>query len=227
MIQKRRLRRASALPAALLACSLPARAAGGHHAVDDAAILDPGQCQVETWADREAGGARTLLHAGPACRVGQVELSLNLDRTRLSGTTTTTAAGPQLKWATALDERFSLGLVLSTTWQDRRPHRAGSTLVVPLTWQAAETLQVHVNAGRDFRRHEADSGRAGAALEWAPWPAWSFVAERFRESGADYWRVGARRMLTPDLNVDLSRARGLDGAAPAWWTAGLTWAFDR
>jgi hypothetical protein len=26
-------------------------AAGGHHAVDSASILDAGQCQAETWAD--------------------------------------------------------------------------------------------------------------------------------------------------------------------------------
>jgi hypothetical protein len=29
------------------------------------------------------------------------------------------------------------------------------------------------------------------------------------------------------VNVDLSRARSLGAAAPAWWTLGLTWAFDR
>ena len=29
--------------------AMAARAAGGHHSVDDATILDPGQCQLETW----------------------------------------------------------------------------------------------------------------------------------------------------------------------------------
>jgi hypothetical protein len=116
---------------------------------------------------------------------------------------------------------------LSTAWQDRAPRHVGSTLVVPFTWQAADTLLVHLNAGRDFHRHEADSARAGAALEWAPRADWSFVAERFHEGRADYWRAGARWVLTPAVNVDLSRARGLGAAAPAWWTLGLTWAFDR
>ena len=62
-----------------------AHAAGGHHAVDDAAILEPGECQVETWADRERGGDRTLVHVGPACRIGPLEIGVNLDRTRMVG----------------------------------------------------------------------------------------------------------------------------------------------
>lgn len=58
----------------VLIASVPrARAAGGHHAVDDAAILEPGQCYIETWLGRETRGARRLLHAGPACRVAGVD----------------------------------------------------------------------------------------------------------------------------------------------------------
>lgn len=225
MIHQERLLRAGALSTVLLACGLPAQAAGGHHAVDDAAILDAGQCQAESWADREAGGARSLQHVGLACRVRSLELGLNIDRMRLEGTGTA-AVGPQLKWATALDERFSAGLVLSTAWQDRPPRHPGSTLVVPFTWQAASTLLVHVNAGRDFHRHEADSARAGVALEWAPRVDLSFVAERFHEGRAVYRRIGARWMPAPAVNLDFSRARGLGGAVPAWWTLGLTWTFD-
>ena len=45
-------------PLALLACLLGltghAYAAGGHHAVEDAALLEPGQCQVEFWHDRQS-----------------------------------------------------------------------------------------------------------------------------------------------------------------------------
>ena len=54
-------------------------AAGGHFAVDDAAILDVGTCGVEAWWER-ADPAGSLLHLGPACRVGPVELAINADR---------------------------------------------------------------------------------------------------------------------------------------------------
>ena len=71
----------AALTSSLAAVS-SAQAAGGHHAVDDAALLEPGQCQVETWFDHELGGERRLLHVGPGCRVGAVEFGLNFDRAR-------------------------------------------------------------------------------------------------------------------------------------------------
>lgn len=214
---------------ALLALAMPAtvRAAGGHHAVDDAAILDPGQCQIETWVDRERGGGRSLLHIGPACRIGAIELGLNLDRTRLSGAGTATAMGPQVKWAGAVADGWTVGVVASASWAQRGSGYLGSAVVVPVTWQASDTVLLHLNAGRDFRAHAADETRAGAAIEWAPLPAWSFVAERFRESRRNYWRAGARWAFAPTWSIDVSRASTLDGSAPAWWTLGLTWAFDR
>lgn len=215
-----------ALTAALILPG-PARATGGHHAVDDAAMLDAGQCQIETWVDRETGGARTLLHAGPACRVGAVELGLNLDRVQLDGARTTSVAGAQIKWARTLSGGWSAGLVFGVAGQDGAPRYLGSTVVVPVTWQVTESLLAHVNVGRDFRRGQADTNRAGLALEWAPLSAWSFVAERFREGSVNFWRAGSRWAFTPTLNIDLSRARSLDSSAAAWWTLGLAWVFER
>lgn len=69
------------LIAALGAACLPAaalHAAGGHHAVDDAALLAPGQCHVESWHAR--GDGTRLLHMAPACRFGAIEWALALER---------------------------------------------------------------------------------------------------------------------------------------------------
>lgn len=213
--------------AGLLATAFSVRAAGGHHAVDDAALIEPGQCQVETWADREQGGARSLLHVGPACRVGPVELALNLDRTQLSGTGAVVTAGPQLKWATPLGKGVSVGLVVFASGQERAPHYLGSSVVLPVTWQASETWLVHVNAGRDFRHYAGDDSRAGAAVEWMPSQVLSFVAERFREGRRNFSRAGARWTLDPALSIDLGRARSLQAGVPAWWTLGFNWTFAR
>lgn len=213
--------------AAGLAVGTSARAAGGHHAVDDAAQLEPGQCQFETWGDRERGGARTLLHVGPSCRVGPVEVGLNVDRLRLGGTGTTTVTGAQVKWARGIQDGWSAGVVFSLAAQDQAPRYLGSTVVVPVTWQATETLLIHANIGRELRHDQQDTARAGLALEWSPLAPLSFVAERFREGGANFWRAGARWSLVPSLNLDLSHARGQQSGAPAWWTLGLTWVFDR
>lgn len=204
-----------------------AQAAGGHHAVDDAFLLEAGQCQVEVWTDREKNHGRSLLHGGSACRVAQVELGVNIDQSRLAGAKATVTAGPQVKWAQPFTQTLSGGVVLSAVWQDTTPRFAGSSLVFPFTWQASEAVLVHVNLGRDFRRGGPDFNRAGVAAEWTALPAWSLVAERFREGGTNFWRGGARYAVTSNVNVDISRARGLGGSAPAWWTLGSTYVFDR
>ncbi|HEV8211737.1 MAG TPA: hypothetical protein VGP77_16550 [Vicinamibacterales bacterium] len=210
--------------ACLLASS--AHAAGGHHSVDDAAILDPGQCLLETWLDHaESSGAR-LWHVGPACRVGPVELGLNFDAIRNNVGERTGFGGVQAKWARSLTEKISIGAAVGAAWQDHSPHRVGTGIVVPLTWQATEALLIHVNIGRDFLDNAPDADRGGIAAEWSPSAAWSFVAERFRELHTDRWRLGARRSLNTNVSIDLSRAQGL-GKAPSSWTAGINWVFDR
>lgn len=225
---RRPVRRHLGAAAALLGIALQeAHAAGGHHAVDDAVILEPGQCQVETWADRERGGGRTLVHFGPACRIGPVELGLNLDRTRTRGSDAVVVGGPQLKWAAPLSASVSAGVVVAANWQDNRPHFIGSTVVFPLTWQATQSLAVHANLGRDFRHQGPSLSRSGASLEWTATPQWMLVAERFRESQGNFWRMGARYTVSDALSLDLSQARGLAGGAPPWWTLGLNWSFVR
>ena len=213
--------------AAVAGAAQPAEAAGGHHAVDDATLLEPGQCQLETWLDRESGDARSLLHTGLACRIGAVELGLNLDHVRPSGAGATTGLSMQAKWARALDDRWSAGVVLVLAAQDRAPSYLGSTFVVPVTWQASETLLAHLNLSQDFLPGQRDRRHADFALEWSPLDTASFVAERYSEGGADFWRVGGRWAMTSSTNLDLSRARGLHGNTGVRWTLGLTWVFDR
>jgi hypothetical protein len=86
-------------------------------------------------------------------------------------------------------------------------------------------LLVHANVGRDFRRGNPDSSRAGVSVEWAPAADWSLVAERFRESNTNFWRVGARYLLSAGLSIDLSRAGGMNGASLPWWTLGVNHSF--
>ncbi len=206
-----------------------ARAAGGHHAVEDAALLDPGQCQIETWWDRESGGARSLRHVGPGCRVGAVELGLNVDKVRQQDAVTTSITGAQVKWARALGADWSAGAVLGIAAQDHEPRYLGGAIVVPVTWQVTEALLAHFNIWRDFRRGQPDTGRAGIALEWSPLATATLIAERFKEGGVNFKRAGARWASTPAISIDLSRARGMgmDGGAGAWWTLGLNWVFER
>ena len=207
--------------------SLSARAAGGHHAVDDAAVLDVGKCKLEGWAERETGDARTLLHLGTGCRVGPVELGLNLDKEKQAPSDAATSFGPQIKWAFPLSDVLSVGVVASAKFNSQSPRHASSTVVLPLSWRATDTLSAHFNWGRNFFRGGAGQPRGGVSLEWAPASDVSLVAERFREAANNSTRLGARYALTPDVKLDISRARSLHAGGVSWWTAGVIWEFER
>jgi hypothetical protein len=201
-------------------------AAGGHFGVDDAAILDVGQCQVETWWER-GDRAASLLHVGPACRVGPVELGLNADRIQPHDRGPQTPVGPQIKWAAPVDDRVSVGFVALAGWQGSAPHYAAATLYGALSVHVASSLLAHVNLGRDWFREPARSRpRAGAALEWQAAPEWAVIGERFRQAGGDFARLGLRWQERAALGFDLSRARGVDATAGGNWTIGVNWAFD-
>ena len=181
---------------------------------------------METWADRFSRDSGNVLHAGGACRVQGVELGLNLDRARLSDKTVV-FSGTQIKWARPVSDTLAVGLAVAATWRNKPSGYAGSTVVVPLTWQAGDEWLVHVNVGRDFLRGDADEPRVGIAIEWMPSDSWSFVAERVRELATNYWRAGARLALMPAVTVDLSHARGINEDASSRWAVGVTWTFDR
>ncbi|MEJ6021173.1 hypothetical protein [Ramlibacter sp. PS4R-6] len=208
----------------LLYMAGPAFAAGGHHAVDDAALMERGQCQFEAWADGYRGGQASW-HLGPACRVGAWELGVNIDRAGLPGEPAQRTFSPQGKWATDIAPAVSAGIVLTATWQGGR--YAGFQPLVPVTWQAHPQVAVHVNAGRDIPHHAAGRNLAGAALEWTPQSAWSFVAERFNDATGRAARVGARWQPHPSLSIDVSHARSFGDARGHWWTLGATYVIER
>ncbi|MFG6447249.1 hypothetical protein ACG0Z6_03215 [Roseateles sp. BYS180W] len=211
---------AAVLGACLTWC---AQASGGHHAVEDAGLLEPGQCQVEIWQER--GTDHRLTHAGPGCRLGPVELALNVDRLREGGTTT--VWGPQVKWGTELGAGWSLGAVWLVNLQDHRPKFSGHTLVLPLTWQASEDFALHLNLGRDVLRGAADRTRRGAALEWQATQRLQLLTEWWDDGSLRHRRAGLRVSLQKDLTLDFSRARHNGPEGQGWWTLGLGWVFDR
>ena len=211
--------------AAGLLCPVHGQAAGGHHAVDDASILDPGQCQVEAWL--EQGRQRELQHVGPACHLLGLEFGLNVDRYTTKGEPVSRSGGPQIKWAQELQTGLSWGFVWSATWQSTSPGFAGQALVLPLSWSPREGLTMHVNVGRDFHRQTADQGRYGIALEWQPTSKWQGLIEHWDDGVRAQHRFGVRHLLNESLSVDISRAQPRGAPREAWWSLGLNWAFSR
>jgi hypothetical protein len=136
-------------------------AAGGHFAADDAAILDPGQCQVEVWR-AGADHVGSVWHVGPASGRA-VRVRRHADRVGIRDRPTQTLFGPQIKWAAPIDDRLSIGLVAVATWRDVTPRYVGTTLYVPLTVQLAESLHMHVNVGQDWL-HDGPGSRTRRGL---------------------------------------------------------------
>lgn len=208
-----------------LACTA-AQAAGGHHSLDDAAILDSGTCEAESWLTR-AGGGQRLLHAGGACRVGPVELGAAAEHARQYGSRET-GYGLQAKWATELAPGFSAGLSVASGWQAHvRPRYQGATVVALATWTPREDIALHLNLGRDFVHSGSDENRYGVSVEWMPREGWSLTAERYAEAGAHFVRAGVRWAANADWTLDLSRAHRLAGTGESAWTVGVTRAFGR
>ena len=216
-----------ALPTLFALSCLPAHAAGGHHAVDDAEVMEDGRCKVEGWYERSPGPGH-LLHLGSACGVGPVELGAATEPQRRDGAST---AGHALsaKWATGVAPGLSVGLSASPLWHAHaRPRFQGTTANALLTWAPADNLRLHGNLGRDFVHRGGDESRGGAAIDWTPGGgAWQLAAERYRQEGGHFARAAVRWTAARDWLVDISRAVRLRGAGESSWSFGLTREFDR
>ena len=163
---------------------------------------------------------------GSTCRVGPVELALTADRIEPRDRGPLTPVGPQIKWAAALDDRVSIGVVALVAWQGSSPRYAGATVYAPLTLRVTDAVLLHVNVGQDWLRGLPARGRAGVSLEWQAAPEWTVIGERFRQYGGDFARLGFQWQQSPSLGFDLSRARVVGGASGGSWTLGVTWTFD-
>lgn len=222
-----RPRIAHLLPLAALALAAGRAGAGGHFDVDDADMLAPGRCQVESWAGRADASATSFQHVGPGCRVGPVELGLNLDRSS-SPDARSRAVGPAIKWTWygQADDPLRAALAFAASWDLRNHGRPSRQWLLPVTWQPLPSLQLHANLGADWAAGSGTrTGRVGAAAEWAVDEKVSFILERNRAQGAWTTRGGLRFGLAPMLTLDLSAAKVRPGGAV--YTVGLSHEFGR
>ena len=204
----RTLPAAASLTLLAIACVVTsAHAAGGHFDVDDATVLDPNHCQVETWVARAPAVGGTLAHLGSGCRVGPVEIGVNIDRVSIGGNGRT-LLGPQLKWVVdPLVEKLSTGVAWSASYDLTNRGRPSQTLYVPLTWWAAEKLWIHANLGLDRDVAGTRWRRQGMSGEWAASDKLTLIAERVKIVGDWTSRLGGRLNISDALSIDLSAAR--------------------
>ena len=219
------MQKAVAALAAFAACGL-VHAAGGHHAVDDASILETGVCEVETWLAHSRGG-QNLVHGGAGCRVGPVELGIASEYARQGGTSQT-AYALQAKWATELRPGLAIGFSVTPVSQAHvRPRYQGTTVAALLTWAVRDDLALHANLGRDIVHRGPNQNRSGVAAEWTIREGWSLVGERYAEGMSQMARVGVRWAISDNWSADFSRAQRLRGPGESSWTLGMSWLFGK
>lgn len=194
---------------------------GGQFEVDDATLLAPQRCQVESWALR--GEALRLAHVGSGCRLGPVEVALAAERLA-DDAQRDAIVGAQVKWATALAPQFDIGLLASGTRDTTRGVNLW-TAYAPLTWTASDEVQVHANLGGD-RLGDRWTRRLGVAAEWALASHFTLLAERLWAFDAAATRLGARLVLSAAASIDFSGA-SVSGSGNRIWGLGLTFEFGR
>ncbi len=203
--------------------------AAGHLDVDNATIMDPGQCQYETWYGRAGLQDTADWHLGPACRVGPVELHFNIDRYSAQGQHGV-LLGPQVKWIwfgggenAALSGAVSVGV----SWDRTYRSKPGRQILFPFTWRALDSMQISANLGEDWSPLVGErTDRRGLGGEWAINPEVSLLAERNLSVGAWTSRAGLRYNFTPRVSVDLTLSRTGPGGVRGFYV-GLNNAFGR
>jgi hypothetical protein len=216
----------------ILAC-LPtnAHAAGGPYVVDDAAIGNVGDCQVESWASFASNGA-FIGTVQPACvvRLGiPVEITAAFHAVRFEGEWAA-LKGLQIKFPLFpfglrdLAAAVVIGGLVDTT------NGEGLTLVnVPFTIKVREDFRLNVNSGWQFNT-ESDTHHLtwGGSFEWDFQKAWTLIAEVFGVTGNHSdprLQAGVRYAPTKAIDIDVVYGHNLTSEQANWLTAGVTFRF--
>jgi hypothetical protein len=184
-----------------LACSQAE--AGRPMVTDDASILDPKTCQLETWALRSRNSDE--FWALPACRVGEFELAAGAGH----------AAGHNYGALQAktvfkpLDvNTWGVGIAIGTQFDVTKGLSGDRYAYVPVSWSLADDrLQVHVNLGwlREKATHRNFASWALGAEAQVASQTWMSLESFGRNVGRPSYQFGARHWLVVDrVQIDAS-----------------------
>jgi hypothetical protein len=205
-----------------------ALAAGGPYVVDDAAVGNVGECQVESWASFASNGD-FIGTAQPACVVSlgiPVEITAAFHGVRFEGEWAA-LKGLQIKFPLFpfglrdLAAALVIGGLVDTT------NGESLTFVnVPLTIKVRDDFRLNVNSGWLFNT-ESDTHHLtwGGSLEWDFQKSWTLIAEVFGLTGNNNeprLQAGIRYAPTKSVDVDIVYGHNITGEQANWITAGLT-----
>lgn len=211
---------------AALLCAWPMAQAGRPMVVDDATILDPGDCQLEAWLQHTPQQREHW--AMPACRVGAWELGLGLGRIAPDASAAYRARQLQAKtiFRPLRSNGWGIGLTVADQYRPGGGLSGDVSVLVPLSVSLLDDrVLVHANAGW-LHRH---GGRGGATWalgsEWAAAPGLALSLESYgQQHGRGYLQAGVRLDAMPGrlaLDAGLGQRFGLR-SVERYVTVGLT-----
>jgi hypothetical protein len=212
-----------------------ARAAGGAFAVDDAAVDDPGNCKVESWAS-SASNRDFAAVTTPACVVKlffPTEVGLQIARTRAGGEWSTSVT-PKGKMMINEPKVGNFGLAISAgaTYDAATGQNTGSFVNIPVTYMFSETFKINVNGGWSYDHiNLLHFATYGFGFEWVPVKNWTVIGEVFGLVGPQNvdprtvtdprFQVGVRYTPIETLDFDLIYGRNITGENANWITVGM------
>lgn len=223
-------RSASGLLVFVLACC-PAAHAARPMVTDDASIVAPGDCQLESWTQRTR--AQTEYWAVPACNpYGRWELSAGAGRILpRDGSANYIGGVVQAKtvFKPLTPNGWGIGLTIANLFREGTPSGDLSVLIPLSVSLLDDKVLVHLNAG--WLREHLAATRSGS--QWAAgteWAATHDLALSFEgygtQRGHAYLQAGLRFTVIPDrldLDAGIGERMGLHGDEH-YFTFGLTYA---
>lgn len=213
----------------VLCCgAVPAAWAARPLVTDDAPVLDPGQCQLETWIQHDP--RHTHYWIVPACHVAD-DWEVGAGAARLHGRGGGDGANLAVLQAKTVlaghrDGGWRLGMAIANEFEPARGLAGTWSLNLPLTVELqGDRLQWHTNFGWRRERQGQPAATWAMALEAAIGERAALTVEAFGIRGGGAWRqLGARYTLLPgraDLDIAWGEKAG-SGSRERYYAAGLT-----
>jgi hypothetical protein len=211
--------------ALLLALCAPAAQAARPMAADDAAILDPYQCQLETWGQHNK--AQNEYWTVPACNVGgRWELAAGAGRTyglAADGQDTLGLLQAKTLLRAPQEDGWGLGLVMAGQWRAGAGGHGDLSVNLPLSVElAGDRAMLHANLGWLRQHSQPEQASPGLQRSWAlglelaAGERAAFTVEAYgRQRTGSYMQLGARYSLIPgraDIDIAYGDRAGRRGA---------------
>ena len=195
---------------------------------DDARIVDPKSCQLESWVKHPKGS--TEFWAQPACNfTGNLELTLGGAITRADGSSQTSTQMLQGKTLFKPLEvnGWGLGLAMGVARDPRAGAGRGSDLYayVPASFSFLDDkLVMHTNLGwiheQDTRKHRMTWG-LGSELQVHE-KTWLIAETHGQNNGRPFFQVGVRHWLVPEhVQFDVTWGSRFGDSNQRWFSVGL------